>query len=317
MLVFVVTVTLAGYYLGGKIERRERYLSIITDNSNVRNAADMEQKRKERQKAEVVRKLKASTAEQMASKKDKASIKTLMQQAGLENNIPGYWICSAVFTFIVFSITTLIGAPTIVKFFIVFTAFFGMPKFFLKWKASKRQKKFLSSFSEVLDAMGRLLQSGIPMSEAVAMGAREYEGPIKEELSRVYDNQKVGIPLGEAALLMAHRVPLPEVYMFASALQIQSETGSSLSEVLDNLSTVIRERFKLKRKVQALSSEAKSSAAIIAALPILVTLGLYLARPEYVGILFTLPKGKIILGCAAGWMSLGILMMRQMINFKV
>ncbi len=317
MFIFISSFTLFFYYMGLKIERRNRYLSVISNKSNVYNAEEMEQKRKEKQRADVIKKLKASTDEQMASKKDKTSVKTLMQQAGIDADVSQYWLFAVIFTGIVFLLTTLVGMPIIAKFFVLFTAFMGVPKFFLNWKAARRQRKFLEGFSEVLDAMGRLLQSGIPISEAISMGAREYEGPIQEELIRVYDNQKVGIPLGEATLLMAHRVPLPEVYMFASALQIQSETGSSLSEVLGNLSTVIRERFKLKRKVKALSSEAKSSAAIIAALPVLVTLGLYLARPEYIGILFTLPKGKVILGCAVGWMSLGVLMMRQMINFKV
>jgi tight adherence protein B len=155
------------------------------------------------------------------------------------------------------------------------------------------------------------------MSEAIAMASREFTGPLREEMTRIYENQKIGIPLGEAALQTARRVPLTEVHMFATALQIQSETGSSLSEVLTNLSNVIRARYRLKRKVRALSSEAKSSAASIAALPVLVTLGLYAARPEYISILFVLPKGKVMLAGACVWMSFGVLMMRQMINFRV
>jgi len=117
--------------------------------------------------------------------------------------------------------------------------------------------------------------------------------------------------------LMAQRIPLTEVQMFAAALQIQSETGSSLSEVLSNLSGVIRSRFRLRRKVRALSSEARSSAAIIAALPVLVALGLYATRPEYIGILFIVPKGKFLIAGAGIWMSFGVLIMRQMINFRI
>jgi tight adherence protein B len=207
--------------------------------------------------------------------------------------------------------------PLIAKVFVTFTGFLGVPRLFIKWKAYRRQKKFIAEFADALDGMVRLLQAGMPMSEAIAMGSREFSGPIKEEMLRVHDNQRVGVPLGEAALIMAQRIPLPEVHMFAAALQIQSETGSSLSEVLSNLAAVIRSRFRLRRKVKALSSEAMSSAAIIAALPIVVTLGLYFVRPEYVGILFTLPKGKILLTAAGVWMSLGMLMMRQMINFRI
>jgi len=165
--------------------------------------------------------------------------------------------------------------------------------------------------------MGRLLQAGMPMSEAIAMGSREFTGPLKEELLRIYDNQKIGVPLGEAALMMARRIPLAEVHMFATALQIQSETGSSLTEILSNLSAVIRARYRLRRKVQALSSEAKSSAAIIGALPVLVSFGLWCLRPEYIGVLFHVKKGQMYLGGAVGWMSIGVLIMRQMINFRI
>ena len=87
--------------------------------------------------------------------------------------------------------------------------------------------------------------------------------------------------------------------------------------MLSNLSHVIRARFRLKRKIKALSSEAKASAAIIAALPILVTFGLYMAAPEYVGILFDTRKGNFLLSGAVGWMMLGVVVMRTMINFKI
>jgi tight adherence protein B len=157
----------------------------------------------------------------------------------------------------------------------------------------------------------------MPISEAISMVSREFQGPLREEMQRIYDNQKIGVPLGQAALETAKRVPLPEVHMFATALQIQSETGSSLSEVLGNLSGVIRARFRLKRKIKALSSEAKASAAIIAALPILVSLGLYAVNPNYISILFDTRAGNFWLAGAVFWMSCGIFIMKTMINFKV
>jgi tight adherence protein B len=105
--------------------------------------------------------------------------------------------------------------------------------------------------------------------------------------------------------------------MFATAIAIQTQTGSSLSEVLENLAGVIRARFRLKRKVKALSSEAKASAAIIGSLPLLVGVGMYFLNTAYVMILLTEPTGKMLMLGAVTWMSLGILVMRQMINFKV
>ncbi|MBU6476099.1 MAG: type II secretion system F family protein [Alphaproteobacteria bacterium] len=296
-------------------QRRNRAFSVIT--RGTRKEADGG-KDMARQRADIARKLKEASGERQEKKKDRMTIRELLQQAGIEAPVSRYWTAAAAFTVVVWLLLTLLTHwPAIGRFFCAIVAFFGLPKFFLKWKAKRRQKKFLKEFADALDAMARLLQAGMPMSEAIAMTSREFQGPLKEEMLRMYENQKIGVPIGEAALMMARRVPLSEVQMFATALQIQSETGSSLSEVLYNLSGVIRARFKLRRKVQALSSEAKSSAAIIGALPVVVITGLYLARPEYVGLLFTNHTGKFMLGGCVFWMSLGVLMMRQMINFRI
>lgn len=317
--VSVIMVFLVACALSAVIERqkrRERYLSIIAPNKGESAKSDGSNKTA-KQRADLARKLKEASNEEKEKKKDRASIHELMQQAGIDAAVSKYWIGAAVLAVLVWLLLLLTSWPGIAKFFIVFTAFFGLPKWFLKKKAASRQKKFLKEFPDALDAMARLLQAGMPMSEAIAMTSREFDGPLKEEMLRIYDNQKIGVAIGEAALMTARRMPLPEVHMFATALQIQSETGSSLSEVLYNLSNVIRARFRLRRKVQALSSEAKSSAAIIGALPCLVMLALWLARPEYIGLLFSKPTGHIMLGGSIFWMSIGVLMMRQMINFRI
>jgi tight adherence protein B len=318
--ILVSFMALAGFIsfmVGQKQNKRDRFLSVITQKTEGGRESESG-KGVSKQRADIAKKLKAAQEETQEKKKDKTSIRQLMQQAGIESTLPRYWLYSALFALFVLGVLTVATKwGLITKVLITFTAFLGIPKLYLKWKGGRRQRKFLEEFADALDAMVRLLQAGMPMSEAIAMASREFTGPLREEMTRIYENQKIGIPLGEAALQTARRVPLTEVHMFATALQIQSETGSSLSEVLTNLSNVIRARYRLKRKVRALSSEAKSSAAIIAALPVLVTLGLYAARPEYISILFVLPKGKFMLAAAGTWMSFGVLMMRQMINFRV
>lgn len=149
------------------------------------------------------------------------------------------------------------------------------------------------------------------------MVGREFIGPVGIEMNYIYEQQRIGVPLAQAAEEAALHVPIAEAQMFATALAIQTETGASLSEVLTNLSGVIRARFKLKRKVQALSSEAKASAMIIGALPIMVATLLNLINPTYMDPLFHDPTGKVLLWCCGTWMSLGILVMRQMINFRI
>lgn len=319
--IVVLILLLAGftsYNISRKQARDARYMSVIAGGA-IRAGDSGRDRQMAKQRADnIARKLKEAGAAEAARKKDSLTIRDMMEQAGFDAPVSRYWIFSALFAVVVlFLCKAMTSWPPIVLLFVGITALLGMPKVFLKWKAGRRQKKFLEEFADALDASVRLLQAGMPISEAVAMVAREFEGPLREEMMRIYENQKIGTPLGAAAHEMAQRVPLPEAHMFATALQIQSETGSSLSEVLSNLSAVIRARFRLKRKIRALSSEAKASAGIIAALPVLVTLGLYAVNEEYISLLFDTRTGNILLGGAIFWMSCGILIMRQMINFKV
>jgi tight adherence protein B len=307
--------TAAAYHFGQKQKQSDRLVSVITRNAGVGN--DGKDKNLARQRADIARKL-AEAGDEKAKKKGRTTLRELMEQAGISAPVWKFWVGSLIFAVVTWALLSLMTSwPQIAVVFATFTAFLGIPKMFLKRRAARRQTKFLAEFPDALDAAVRLLQAGMPISEAVAMVSREFTGPLRDEMSRMYDNQKVGMPLGAAALEMARRIPLTEVHMFATALQIQSETGSSLSEVLSNLSAVIRARFRLKRKVKALSSEAKASAAIIAALPILVSFGLYMVNEKYISILFDTTKGNFLLGGAVFWMCCGVLIMRQMINFKV
>lgn len=267
--------------------------------------------------AEMARKLKEASSEYKKGASKKVTLPVLIRRAGYTTPVIRFWIYSALFAVLTFFALLSIGMGKLGVILFTFTAFLGMPRLYLKWKAKRRQKAFLEEFAEALDAMSRLLKAGMPVTEAIAMAGREYQGPIGDEMSQIYENQKIGISLADAVADAAIRMPITEMKMFATAVAIQSETGSSLSEVLENLSQVIRSRFRLRRKVVALSQEAKSSAAIIGALPVLVGGGMNMIQPEYTGILLEEPIGKALLWACAIWMGIGILVMRQMINFKV
>ena len=114
---------------------------------------------------------------------------------------------------------------------------------------------------------------------------------------------------------LPERVPVPEANFFAIVVAIQQRAGGNLAEALGNLSRVLRERRKMKGKIKAMSMEAKASAVIIGALPIVVMILVYLTSPKYIMLLFTEPLGHVILGCSAFWMFIGIMVMRRMINF--
>ncbi|MEM6781727.1 MAG: type II secretion system F family protein [Pseudomonadota bacterium] len=302
--------------LNAQAERRKRMMSVMQggavakDDKGKKGASAQDQRRHE-----LAKKLKDSEDER--KKKDGDTIAEMIMQAGMNFSVQQFWIGSIVFAIMATSVAYFMGQPMYMVVMIAIISFFGVPKLFLKMKAKKRQKKFLEDFADALESMTRLLKAGMPVSEAISMVAREYTGPMGEEMGRIYDQQKIGIPLGEAVLNGAKRIPLTEMQMFATAIAIQSQTGSSLSEILENLAAVIRARFQMKRKIQALSSEAKASAGIIGALPLLVLGGMYMTNREYIMVLFEHPTGNALLAGAAFWMFCGIMVMRQMINFKI
>ena len=246
------------------------------------------------EKANISKKLKNAGDDIPTDGLNPKSVRYLLIQAGSDMPIYQFWIWSCVCGVICFFAAQLWGFSQITVILLTFTGLFGIPRFILKKKVAKRQNKFLEEFADSLDGMIRLLKSGMPITEAIAMTSREYVGPIGQEMTKVYEDQKVGDTLPEAVQKMAFRVPLAEVKMFSTAVTIQTQTGSSLSEVLQNLSGVIRQRFRLKRKIQALSAEAKISAGIIGCLPVVVIGSMYLLNREYIELLWTTNTGKML-----------------------
>jgi tight adherence protein B len=123
------------------------------------------------------------------------------------------------------------------------------------------------------------------------------------------------MPIGEACAKLYERIPVAEANFFGIVIAIQQKAGGNLSEALGNLSKVLRERKKMKAKIQAMSMEAKASASIIACLPFAVMILVYISSPQYIELLWTEPQGRMMMACSAGWMSMGVLVMRKMINF--
>jgi tight adherence protein B len=314
LLAIAIVVAVMVFFLRHqRLEDKNRIERIIVGKSGQGNAA---QQSKDKRRSDLAKKLKQKSESE--GKSTAQILRDQLNQAGfIETDIKKYWIYSAVTAGVVVVVLAILKQPPLLILLGSVIGFFGLPKLFLKFKTARRQKKFLEEFADALESMVRLLKAGMPIGEAVAMVSREYEGPVSEEMTRIYEEQKIGVPLAEACINSAKRMPLTEMQMFATGISIQQQTGSSLSEVLLNLAKVIRARFRLKRKVQALSAEAKASAMIIGALPILVAGGLTAVNPEYMEPLYYTLKGKIFLAGAVTWMCIGILIMRQMINFRV
>ncbi len=317
LLILIISLGMfLAFSLAQKAQQRARALAVIKGGSTHKKNVDKSSVQDQR-RAEIARKLKERSEGETRKKKDGLSMSDRIMQAGLKISVKQFWINSLILGLVVAGIAKLAGMSVFVCLMMFITGFLGIPRMILSKLAARRQKKFLEEFADALEAMIRLLKAGMPVSEAIAMVGREFVGPVGEEMSKIYDTQKIGIPLDEACQIATKRMPLTEMQMFATGIAIQAQTGASLSEVLGNLSGVIRARFKLKRKVKSLSSEAKSSAAIIGSLPILVSTGIYFINPDHIMVMFEYPVGKMMMAGAVIWMGLGILSMKIMINFKV
>ncbi len=190
-----------------------------------------------------------------------------------------------------------------------------LPKAYISLRRRRRLAAFAALFPDAVDVIVRGVKSGMPLGDCIRVVAFEAQEPLRSEFKAVVDEQTLGVPAHEAVMRLAERVTLPETNFLAIVIMIQSRSGGNLSEALGNLSTVLRERKKMRGKIKAMSAEAKASGGIIGSLPPIVASLLYLTSPEYISLLFTTTIGNVVLvGCAI-WMSIGILIMHKMINF--
>jgi tight adherence protein B len=207
------------------------------------------------------------------------------------------------------------GAGLVAAAILGFAGAFGVPRWLLAFLKKRREAKFLAGFPDAVDIIVRGVKAGLPLHDCIKMITLEAAEPIKSEFRLIMETQAIGMPLGEACAKLYERTPLPEANFFGIVIAIQQKAGGNLSEALGNLSKVLRDRKKMKAKIQAMSQEAKASAGIIGALPIAVLTLVYLTSPQYISLLFTNSVGHIMLGGSAIWMMLGVLVMKKMINF--
>ena len=247
----------------------------------------------------------------------KPPLKTQIRQAGMTVTIERFYIYSVVCGIVLTGFALFAGAPLFVLPGALLAGAFGLPRWFVSFRRSRRVKAFLEEFPNALDISVLAVKSGLPLNDAIRLIANESPEPVRSEFRRIVDSQQMGMSVPDATMRMSETMPCSEAGFFGIVIQIQSQAGGNLSEALGNLSRVLRDRKKMKAKVQALSMEAKASAVIIGALPFVVAVLVYLSSPNYIMPLFTTSVGNLILGCSGVWMSIGVLVMRKMMNFEV
>jgi tight adherence protein B len=250
-------------------------------------------------------------------RKKKATLRNLIQQAGLETSTNVFWIFSAVVGAGFALAPVFFGLPWFVAAGLGFVGFLGLPRWFLGYLRKRRQNIFLNDFADAIDVMVRALKAGLPVSESMKIIASESGPPVGPEFLEVVEGQRIGITIDQGIERMVERMPLSEVNFLAIVMTIQSKTGGNLSEALTNLSRVLRDRKKMKQKIRSISQEAKSSAAIIGSLPFVIMGALTMLNPNYMSPLFETSMGNVLVVASGTWMTIGVLVMRKMINFEI
>lgn len=246
---------------------------------------------------------------------NKVGLKEQMRQAGISISVKTFAIISVVFGIFCILAALLLGGNLISAAGAGVVGGLGLPRWVVKFIKKRRMKQFTNEFPNAVDVIVRGIKAGLPLNDCIGIVANEAKEPVGSEFKRILETQKLGVPMSEAIQKLHKSVPLTETNFFGIVIAIQQSAGGNLSEALGNLSNVLRDRKMLKAKIQAMSMEAKASAVIIGALPIIVAILVYITSPAYILPLFNTSMGQLILLCSAVWMGLGCLVMKGMINF--
>ena len=190
----------------------------------------------------------------------------------------------------------------------------GAPVLLLRLAQSRYQRQFLDIFPDALDLIVRAVRAGLPAPEAIELAAREVRTPVGSEFRRMLSEMRIGVEMEDALQDAADRIRVPDFRFFVVSLLLQRRTGGGIAETLSTLSTIIRQRKAVRLKARALTAEATASATVVATLPFVAGIGLFLVNRELMSVLFVDPRGRQMLGIACIGLLLGIAAMKAIIK---
>ncbi|WP_038035085.1 type II secretion system F family protein [Thermopetrobacter sp. TC1] len=311
-----LTIFILQRFMSDKASRSRRMNRIV--NEKEVQKANLQKLHKDKRRKQVQAMLREVEEETRRRKKgQRPSLKKMLRQAGLKVSPVQYYLFALGSGVILGLVTLVLSRNPFVGLGGLLVGGLGVPYWLLKFLRKRRELAFLTLLPETIDAMVRSIKAGLPLNEALKLVAKEMPDPIGVEFREVVEGQRLGIPLDQGFQRMYDRMPLPEVNFLSIVIGIQQQSGGNLSEVLNNLAKVLRDRKGMRLKVKALSQEAKAGASIIGALPVLLLAAISVLNPEYIQPLFNTITGKFMLVGAVVWMSTGIIVMYKMINFKV
>jgi len=243
-------------------------------------------------------------------------IQLFLQQAAIQIQVVPFLLIALILALFAF-IGTLASGLAVAFAVIVAGCAGSLPFLFGQYKRQRRFSRFEEQFPDAMELLSRAVRAGHAFTTAFSLIAEEMANPVAEEFRATYQQQNLGLPLRDALQNLAERMPLPDVKIFIAALEIQRDSGGNLGEILNNLSGVVRERFKILREVQVLTAEGRLSMYVLTAMPFIVLGLLYLTNPGYIEPLFTDPMGRRALWVGAIMQFLGYLIIRKMVRIKV
>jgi tight adherence protein B len=253
--------------------------------------------------------------EERRSKAKSPPLSVRIAQAGLSWSKRKFLVISGILGAAGFLLALGLNAGLLGAAGMAFAGAFGLPRWLLKFLKKRRESKFLKGFPDAIDVIVRGIKAGLPLLDSIRVITNDSPEPICSEFRAIVETQSFGLPLGDACAKLYERIPVAEANFFGIVISIQQKAGGNLSEALGNLSRVLRDRKKMRAKIQAMSMEAKASASIIGSLPPAVATLVYITSPHYIELLWTEQLGRMMMGGCAVWMFIGVMVMRKMINF--
>ncbi|MEX0839154.1 MAG: type II secretion system F family protein [Parvibaculum sp.] len=315
MLAALCIAAIGFLFVGGKSESQKRVARVARSGGARLPIMEGDVDNSEKRRKQMQETLKG-LEEKQQEKKKRISLTTRIERAGLDITTRTFFILSAITGLVAMGAMILSGFSLPIAALGGFAAAFGLPRWILSYLIKRRQKAFVEEFANAIDVIVRGVKSGLPVNDCLRLISTEAAEPVRTEFQGIVEGQKVGVTLEQSLARIYERMPLAEVNFFQIVLSIQQKTGGNLSEALGNLSKVLRERKKMRGKIQAMSQEAKASAGIIGILPPGVMAMIYVTTPDYMGVLFSTTAGNMIIVGGLMWMGIGVLIMKKMIDFK-
>lgn len=306
VLLIISLCAIAFTFLWSDDGRSKKRMAAIRGEGGSAGALDPE--RRQRNALQDVREAKAQAK--------RADLQKRIERSGLTLTVRNYWVASGI-SGVVAAFVSLLFVHSIIAFVLAgFAGGLGLPRWVLSFLTTRREQAFTREFAPAMDAIVRSVKSGLPVIEALKLVATEIPQPVGGEFQLLTDSLKLGLTMEQSIRRMYQRMPTPEVNFFGIVMSMQSKSGGNLSEALGNLAGVLRDRKRLKDKIRAMSSEAKTGAMIIGSMPPGVMLLVYVTTPSYMAPMFSTEIGNALLvGCAV-WMGIGTLVMKKMIAMK-